>query len=287
MSTEVVQDVEENTRSKRADSSYRTLTGNRDTGVSTTLQSAMLPTRRLPVRFSGICAGLRWSDMLVTSLIASYFLIHSGAGFLFAALYEFAPFALIPVVMTLSLRAVSAYTLGFNRSIVDHVLTTGYGAGIPLALLGIAISWMYPDDVAPYTWAAIFSAWLVVNCLHVHVLVIGRRLARAGWISETAVIVGATDNAQRLIERNARSRELRIVGIFDDRLSRAPRTFVETPVLGRLDDLFDWDRLPEIDRLIVTVTSDARERVRDLVDRLRILPQRVVLLLDLDGFDPE
>ncbi|MEM1151148.1 MAG: exopolysaccharide biosynthesis polyprenyl glycosylphosphotransferase, partial [Pseudomonadota bacterium] len=41
------------------------------------------------------------------------------------------------------------------------------------------------------------------------------------------------------------------------------------------------------DRIVVTVTSDARERVRDLVDRLRVLPQRVVLLLDLAGFDPE
>ena len=37
----------------------------------------------------------------------------------------------------------------------------------------------------------------------------------------------------------------------------------------------------------MTVTSDARDRVKNLIERLRVLPQRVVLLLDLEGFDPE
>ena len=55
-------------------------------------------------------------------------------------------------------------------------------------------------------------------------------------------------------------------------------------MIGRIDDLLNWDQLPHVDRIIVSVTTDARERVRGLIDRLRFLPQRVVLLLDLDGF---
>lgn len=249
--------------------------------------SARLPSRRIPIRFSGIRAGLRWLDAIVASLIATYFLLHSGAGFLHASVYQFTPFALIPLTLSWSLRTASAYNLGFNRGIVDHVLTTAYGSGIPLGVLALAIHLIYPSDIAPFALAAIFSTWLVVNCLHIHALAIGRHLARAGWISENVIIVGSTENAQRLIERNAKSRELNIVGIFDDRLSRAPSSLAGAPLLGQLDDLFEWDRLPEIDRIIVTVTSDARDRVRAMIDRLRVLPQRVVLLLDLEGFDPE
>jgi Undecaprenyl-phosphate glucose phosphotransferase len=135
--------------------------------------------------------------------------------------------------------------------------------------------------------SAIYVTWLTLNLIHVGALLIGRHLVRAGLISENVVIVGATPNARRLIDRNAGSNELNIVGIFDDRLTRAPKNLAGAPILGQLDDLFAWDRLPEIDRIVVTVTSDARDRVRDMIDRLRILPQRVVLLLDLEGFDPE
>jgi Undecaprenyl-phosphate glucose phosphotransferase len=251
------------------------------------VSSARLPSRRIPIRFSGIRAGLRWLDVIVASLVATYFLLHSGAGFLHASMYQFTPFALIPVTLSWSLRTASAYNLEFNRGIVDHILTAANGSGIPLGVLALAIHLIYPSDIAPFALAAIFTTWLVVNCLHIHALAIGRRLARAGWISENVVIVGSTENAQRLIERNAKSRELNIVGIFDDRLARAPSSLAGAPLLGKLDDLFEWDRLPEIDRIVVTVTSDARDRVRAMIDRLRVLPQRVVLLLDLEGFDPE
>jgi hypothetical protein len=37
----------------------------------------------------------------------------------------------------------------------------------------------------------------------------------------------------------------------------------------------------------VTVTSTAQARVRELIDRIRNLPQEIILVLDLDGFNPE
>lgn len=287
MSTDIIQGVEQGGRPKRSEPPASGESVETPANDTVDVTSARLPSRRIPIRFAGIRLGLRWLDVIVACLIATYFLLHSGAGFLFASVYQFTPFALIPIILSWSLRSASAYNLGFKRSVIDHVLTTAYGSGVPLAFLALAINLIYREDVAPFALAAIFSTWLVVNCVHIHVLVIGRHFARAGWISENVVIVGATQNAQRLIERNARSRELNIVGIFDDRLSRAPKSLAGAPLLGRLDDLFDWDRLPEIDRIVVTVTSDARDRVRAMVDRLRILPQRVVLLLDLEGFDPE
>jgi polysaccharide biosynthesis protein PslA len=100
------------------------------------------------------------------------------------------------------------------------------------------------------------------------------------------VLVGATANARRLLERNQSSGELNVLGIFDDRLSRAPSQIGGAPVLGDLDALLSWPLLPSVDRIIVTVSSTAQERVRLLIQRLRVAPNKVVLLLDIEGFDP-
>lgn len=249
--------------------------------------SARLPSRRIPFRVSGIRAALRLFDLTVASLIVAYFLIASGIGLLSATVSQILPFALIPVVTSWGLRTVSAYGLRLNQGILDHLVATAYGAGLPLAALAFLTGWLYPTDLVHWASVAIFTTWVTVTSCHIILLVLGRQMTRAGWMGENVVIVGATPNARRMIERNAKSRELNIVGIFDDRLERAPRSIAGAPLLGQLDDLLAWERLPEIDRIVVTVTSDARDRVKGLVDRLRILPQRVVLLLDLDGFDPE
>ena len=251
------------------------------------VDSARLPTRRMPIRASGLRVILRWFDLTIATLIVLYFLEQSAIGLLSATVSQILPFLLIPVITSWGLRNVSAYGLRLNRAILDQVVIAAYGSGLPLAALAFLTSWLYPADVVHWAVLAIFATWITVTCFHIIFPVLGRHMARAGLIGDNVVIVGATPNARRMIERNAKSRELNIVGIFDDRLSRAPRNMAGAPLLGRLDDLLTWERLPEIDRIVVTVTSDARHRVKDLVDRLRILPQRVVLLLDLEGFDPE
>ena len=249
--------------------------------------AARLPSRRIPFRVSGMRVAHRWFDLAIASLIVAYFLMVSGVGLLSATVSQILPFILIPVVSTWGLRTVSAYELRLNRGIMDHLVATAYGSGVPLTGLAFLTGWLYPTELVHWASIAIFTTWVTVTSSHIIFLVLGRQMTRAGWIGENVVIVGATPNARRMIERNAKNRELNIVGIFDDRLARAPRSMGGAPLLGRLDDLLAWDRLPEIDRIVVTVTSDARHRVKDLVDRLRILPQRVVLLLDLEGFDPE
>ncbi|MEL6857995.1 MAG: exopolysaccharide biosynthesis polyprenyl glycosylphosphotransferase [Pseudomonadota bacterium] len=288
MSTGLLQDVEANavgTTPAAAAAPVKSLKIAANTTVDVT--AARLPSRRIPIRLSGLRLLLKWVDVSIAGLIALYFL-HAATGLMLnATVYQILPFALIPIVARWGLQVASAYRLDLQRGILDHVLATAYGCGIPLAALGFVAQLLYPGDISQWVTVSLFITWIVLNALHAHVLVIGRHLVRAGWISENVVIVGATANARRLIERNAKTRELNIVGIFDDRLARAPKSIAGAPLLGQLDDLFAWDRLPEIDRVVVTVTSDARDRVRAMVDRLRVLPQRVVLLLDLDGFDPE
>ncbi|MEM8616031.1 MAG: exopolysaccharide biosynthesis polyprenyl glycosylphosphotransferase [Pseudomonadota bacterium] len=251
------------------------------------VDAAQLPRKKAPLSAQGLRNTSRWLDVAVAALISWYCLRLSGSTLLQATVFQIIPFVLIPVATSWGLRTASAYDYAFNRSALDHMLRAANGSGLPLAALGFCTYVLYQGYGARWPILAALVTWLVLIGVHAHMLALIRALTRAGRLSENVVIVGATPNAQRLIQRNQETRELNIVGIFDDRLSRAPKSIGGAPLLGRLDDLLNWDDLPQIDRIVVTITSDARARVRQLIDRLRVLPQRVVLLLDLDGFDPE
>jgi exopolysaccharide biosynthesis polyprenyl glycosylphosphotransferase len=105
---------------------------------------------------------------------------------------------------------------------------------------------------------------------------------RRGVFAETIVLIGATDVAQRLADRAAKSGEARIVAVVDDRLSRSPSQIGAAPVIGTVEDLLAWDGLPQVDRIVITVTQKAEARVRGMIERLRVAPNRVDLLLDYD-----
>jgi polysaccharide biosynthesis protein PslA len=117
---------------------------------------------------------------------------------------------------------------------------------------------------------AAFALWL--NAAH-----------RAGAFAERIVVIGATQAAERLVARAVETGEARIVAVVEDRLSRAPVCVAGAPVLGTVQDLLAWPSLPEVDRIIITVTPKAEARVRDLITRLRIAPNRIDLLFDLDA----
>ena len=75
-----------------------------------------------------------------------------------------------------------------------------------------------PDILA--TSGLIAAAGLIV--LHTLYYAFARQLHKKDALTPTIVMLGATESARRLIEENARSRELNILAIFDERLARAP-----------------------------------------------------------------
>ena len=251
------------------------------------LDDAKFASGKIPVSIATLHAITVAIDIIALSAI-SWLCIHFSGNTLLGASVGFAlPFILIPALAVWALTSAGVYQIGFRRSIVDHVVMVGNASGFVLASLGIATFLIVGKTASAWSLVAMMSAWVTLIALHAHYVAAIKSLLRRGRLSENVVIVGATPNAQRLIERNAQLRELNIVGVFDDRLSRAPRSLSGAPLLGHLNDLFSWQRLPEVDKIIVTITPDAKHRVRELVDRLRILPQRVVLLLDFGGFNPE
>ncbi len=110
-----------------------------------------------------------------------------------------------------------------------------------------------------------------------------RRWRANGRLTPNIVIVGATGAAERLIGAVLKNREANVLGIFDDRAARAPKRVRDVPVLGDTQALLDHRIMPYVDRIVVTVPSGARDRVRALLARLEVLPNEITLLLDRDG----
>ena len=240
---------------------------------------------RIPVNL--MRASLRLADGLVIGLVCALHLTFSGTPLLQASVQQLLPYIAMAAIALTGLSVSGAWNIearGISRSRTIQVANI---CGLMLIVVVLAMWLVWPHMAAHVAAPLGLLLWISSSLLHFAFSILVAAFARSGRMSENVVIVGATENARKLIARNAVTRELNIVGVFDDRLSRAPSDIEGVPVLGRIEDLMNWQDLPSMDRVVVTVTSEARDRVRALVDRLRILPQRIVLLLDLAGFDPE
>lgn len=196
------------------------------------------------------------------------------------------PYLLAPPAAVVGVWLAGGYRFRYAGSAAEHLLRVSGGAVVMLGLLYAAVVALAGAD--PILFARVVAGdALALFGLHANYIAITRALTRAGQLSDNVVIVGATQAAARIVSRNAREREINILGYFDDRAGRVATSMGDAPCLGKVDDLLVWDRLPEVDRIIVTVTSTAQQRVRSLIDRLRMLPQEIILVLDLDGFSPE
>ena len=232
---------------------------------------------------------LRWivftADLLISGLIAISLLITQHVDVLDTTLRTALPYMLFPVAVMLGISLSGAYGLSFSRSIDQHVVRAANGAGAGLLSLAILI-WNMSSAPGKYIFP-IALTWASVSVIHIFYAMIMKRLFKVGSLSEKVVIIGATDRAEELIRSSQASGAMRVLGIFDDRADRSPDFMDNVPILGSLNDLMDWERLPEVDRIIVTITTDARDRVSRVLDRLRVLPHRIVLMLDLQSFGPE
>jgi Undecaprenyl-phosphate glucose phosphotransferase len=132
------------------------------------------------------------------------------------------------------------------------------------------------------------EVWFVLTAVALAISQVAwwRRIAAwraSGRLTPNIVVVGATDNARKLIEKARESGKLAVLGIFDDRLGRAPSDVAGVPVLGDTKSLLGHRIMPYVDRVVITVPPHAQGRVRQLIERLKVLPNEVSLFLDFDG----
>jgi len=203
-----------------------------------------------------------------------------------ASAAELLPVALFATLVPVLLLATGAYRIEPNEPIAWRAMRAFIGCG----LTGIAITGAaFLSAPAETAFVGLFASVSVAAMALLHLIYAGfiTHWVKAGRLARNIVLVGATPNARKLITANQGSRTLNVVGIFDDRKARAPSQLAGTPYLGTTDDLFDWSLLPEIDRVVLTVTPKAEARIQVLLEKLRALPQPVILLLDFAGFDPD
>ncbi len=206
-----------------------------------------------------------------------------GASLLAARFADVAP-VLAAVWITLFLLDISgAQTSGPRESILNHLAKVSASV-LAACLIALLVGMILGSNRRViWAWSLLDAAALVLA--HTGWWLNLRRWRSQGRMTPNIVVVGATENARKLIRSALESREVAVLGVFDDRLSRSPEAISGVPVLGDTDALMAHPLLPYVDRIVITVAPWAQTRIRGLIERLGVLPNPVTLFMDLDSDD--
>ena len=206
-------------------------------------------------------------------------------GLLAATVADVLPYLVCSVLVIWGLVSFGAYRFEARERLSGHLVRTA-AAFLPAAALlsGLSLWWGWRGP-----GAAQAGLWLALCFAGVYLAHVGWWMTVEGWrvagrLTPNIVVVGATRNAERLIDRLLESREAHVLGVFDDRLARAPDAVRGVPVLGDTRALATHRLTPYVDRIVVTVPASAQGRVSQIIERLRVLPNEISLFLD---FDPD
>jgi Undecaprenyl-phosphate glucose phosphotransferase len=184
------------------------------------------------------------------------------------------------------LRSFGLYRFGRSEDVIAHlarvVAAALFGAGLAVLVHSIVPAEQIgrADVLDSMT---ISGGGLLI--LHATWCALVARWRSHGWLTPNLVVVGATDHAEDLIASAIERRDMHILGIFDDRPERAPRSLLGVPVLGTTEALLRHRVMPYVDLIVVTIDPSATARVRQLVAQLSVLPNKVVLLFDDSATD--
>ena len=185
------------------------------------------------------------------------------------------------VIFIAGLFVSSAYRFNATESLSAHLKTVAIASFSALGVWLTVALIIRPETFLPDALAkAGLGAIVLLTLLHALYYIQIRRLHLRSALSPTIVMLGATESARRIIEENAKTKELNILAIFDDRMARAPHNIHGVPVIGTVEDLLEWDALPYINRIVVTLPAMANKRKQDFVDRVRLLPNRIAFVVD-------
>jgi Undecaprenyl-phosphate glucose phosphotransferase len=185
-----------------------------------------------------------------------------------------------PVLAVALLVATGAYAMNPREAAwrrFGRVLVAAAGSGGAAGMLCGLVEPAFPA-IGSAIWALAAGAALVIS--HLIWTLVLRSLRGRGLLTPNLVIVGATPAADRLIRRAMKTRDVNILGVFDDRKERVAPRLHGVPVLGRTGDLIDHRILPFVDKIVITVPAKASARIAQMLDRLAPIPNPISLLLD-------
>jgi len=239
-----------------------------------------VPTRQIngnALRFS-----LRALDVMVVTLIITAAVWTSYIGQNDRGVIAPVAAALLGAVMfTFMLFSQKAHRFAPSETYGAHLKKVATAAAAALGLWLSAALLTRPDTFFPDALAvAGIAATFGLFALHSAYYAYTRNLHKRGALTPNIVMLGATESARRLIEANAKTHELNIIAIFDDRIARAPLNIHGVPVIGTIDDMLGWDKLPYVNRIVVTLPSMAQSRKEEFIKQVRLVPNSIAFLVD-------
>jgi Undecaprenyl-phosphate glucose phosphotransferase len=191
------------------------------------------------------------------------------------------PFVVGAAAVLWGLQAIHAYAFYQREGLGRHLVRVAAGFGLAALALQFLLIGFHPASVPLRP----FHLWFLVSFVALYALhglwwALVRRWRAKGRLTPNIVVVGATQNAERLVGAAMTSGEAAVLGVFDDRVARAGRDVAGVPVLGDTGALIGHRIVPYVDRIVITVPQNAQARVRQLIERLAVLPNEVMLFID-------
>jgi Undecaprenyl-phosphate glucose phosphotransferase len=157
-----------------------------------------------------------------------------------------------------------------------------------LALLALAFGLKISSHYSRF-WAGswLLTATLAVLALRLLIADSMKRLAKSGMIGRRIVVYGGGLQGERLLRRIEELDEPwnRVVGVFDDRISRVGPVVGRYPVLGNLQDLVVWGRQHPPDEILVALPWGAENRILEILQIVAVLPSNVRLSAEFHRLD--
>lgn len=183
-----------------------------------------------------------------------------------------------------AVRLIGGYRADGDWNLFGSVGRLMAGWFVSIAIVGM-LSWSVTLR-APFG-GAWFLSWIVsataglIFMRTIACVLIGH-LRATGAFARHVAIVGLGDEGQALLARYATERpsDVRIVGVFDDRIQRTPHYCWSYPNRGDIDALIDFARDHDLDDVIVAMPLAAERRVRDVLARLRVIPADIHVTAD-------
>ena len=223
-------------------------------------------------------------DLVALVLITIAVTAHqTGGPLLSTSVRWLLPLVLGALVFGRALRSLHLYRFIRSEGIVDHLLRLTVAAMFAGAATFLC-AWVIPGSPparACGEWVG--AAWLALVVLHAGWWLRVHAWRAAGWLTPNLIIVGATEYAEHVISDAIARRHVNVLGVFDDRLERAPAAVLGVPVLGDVDALISHKITPFVDTIVIAIEPVATERVREIAARVAILPNEVTLFLAEDN----
>ncbi|MEN5089804.1 undecaprenyl-phosphate glucose phosphotransferase [Pseudomonas protegens] len=145
---------------------------------------------------------------------------------------------------------------------------------------------MFKAINSPQLLAWFIGSFVLFGIERLVLLTLFQQLMLRGVFLQNAVILGATENGQRLAEYLAQHQDIRsgVIGFIDDRIGRLPKTLCNLPLLGNSSDLERLIREEKVTQVLVALPWSAENRMAYVIRELRRLPVNVLLVPDMVAF---